>query len=324
MAELGLIAAIRELLGPPGERVLTGPGDDAAVVRARPLAVTSIDTVAEGVHFHRRTHSPADIGHKAMASALSDLAAMGASPGEAYASLALPGDLAADDALALAGEMARLAAGEGVTLAGGDVVDGRSLVVTVAVVGWAESPDELVGRTGAAPGDVVGVTGRLGASGAGLLCLGDAPFGVDTATAERLRSVHRRPRPRLAAGRSLARAGATAMIDISDGLATDAGHIAEASGVGLSIQLDAVPLAEGVREVATATGRDPATFAATAGEDYELLLCAPAERWAQVEKAGRQAGAAITRLGLVEGGAGLRLLGPDGLRVGGLRGYEHG
>ncbi|MGI8749885.1 MAG: thiamine-phosphate kinase [Thermoleophilaceae bacterium] len=323
MPELGLIAAIRELLGPPGESVLTGPGDDAAVVRASPLAVTSIDTVAEGVHFDRRTHSAADIGHKAMASALSDLAAMGAAPGEAYASLALPGELATDEALALTGAMARLAATEGVTLAGGDVVDARSLVVTVAVVGWAESPDELVGRDGAAHGHVVGVTGELGASGAGLLCLGDALPGVEPAAAERLRSVHRRPQTRLAAGRSLARAGASAMIDLSDGLATDARHIAEASGVGLAIQLDSVPVAEGVREVAAATGRDPAAFAATAGEDYELLFCAPAERWAQVEAAGRRAGATVTRLGLVEGPSGLRLLGSDGLPVRGLRGYEH-
>ncbi len=324
MPELDLIAAIRELLGPPGEGVLTGPGDDAAVVRARPLAVTSIDTVAEGVHFDRRTHSAADIGHKAMAAALSDLAAMGAAPGEAYASLALPGDLAPDDALALAGAMNRLAAKEGVTLAGGDVVRARSLVVTVTVVGWAESPEDLVGRGGAAPGHVVGVTGALGASGAGLLCLGDPPPGVDPATADRLRGAHRRPRPRLAAGRSLARAGASAMIDLSDGLATDAGHIAEASGTSLAIDLQALPLAEGVSEVAAATGSDPAVFAATAGEDYELLFCVAAERWTNVERAGREAGTPVTRLGLVEGGAGLQLIGPDGLPVEGLRGYEHG
>lgn len=324
MPERSLIAAIHELLAPPGGHVLIGPGDDAAVVRARPVAVTSIDTVAEGVHFQRHTHSPADIGHKAMASALSDLAAMGAEPGEAYVSLALPDDLAEADALALAAAMAGVCSEEGVALAGGDVVGAQSLVVSVTVVGWAESRDELVGRGGAAPGDVAGVTGRLGGSGAGLLCLGAGAPPVDSTTAERLRHRHRRPQPRLAAGRALARAGATAMIDLSDGLATDAGHLAEASCACLAIELDALPLAAGVREVAAATSRDPAAFAATAGEDYELLFCIPAGRWAQAQDSAAKAGAPVTRLGVVEPGTGVRLVGREGERVEELRGYEHG
>ncbi len=324
MTELGLIAAIKEMLGPAGGRVLVGPGDDAAVVRAHPLAVTSIDTAAEGVHFDRATHSATDIGHKAMASALSDLAAMGAQPGEAYASLAMPGDLGGDEALALAAAMADLAAAEGFTLAGGDVVTARSLVITVTVVGWADSEQELVRRSGARPGDVVAVTGALGASSAGLLCLEGAPAGVEQDTADRLAAHHRRPQPRLAAGRALAGAGASAMIDLSDGVATDAAHIATASGVGLAVELAALPVADGVTEVARAVGRDPRVLAATGGEDYELLFCAPPARWADVQEAGRRAGAPVTRLGVAEGAAGLRLVGADGRAIEGLRGYEHG
>ena len=122
MRERELIEAIQAVLAPPGERVVRWTGDDAAVVQARPFAVTSIDTAAEGVHFQLATHSFADIGHKALAAALSDLAAMGADPGEAYVSLALPRSFPVHGALSLVRGMAELAAHTGTTIAGGDVV----------------------------------------------------------------------------------------------------------------------------------------------------------------------------------------------------------
>jgi thiamine-monophosphate kinase len=281
IAERSLIESIAaELEGSWGStRVLRGIGDDAAVVQARPVCVTSLDTMVQDVHFRLQDGwaTPGEVGHRALASALSDLAAMGAEAGEAYFALGLPAELGEDRALELMRAAGALARETGTTIAGGDVVGAPVLTVSVTAIGWADQAEALVGRDGARHGDLIGVTGRLGAAGAALAVMDGRV--APTSAAEPALARARRPAPRLAEGRALAAAGVHAMIDVSDGLATDAGHIGRRSGVSLQVALPALPLHEGVSEVAGELGVPPWQLAATGGEDYELCFCAaPGDR----------------------------------------------
>ena len=319
MGERELIASFEELLDHRDARLIRGPGDDASVVRARGFAVMSIDSVSDGTHFSLDTHSPADVGHKALATALSDLAAMGAEAGEAHVALALPHGFDHEAARALVKGMAELAGRLGVAIAGGDVIAASCLTVTVCVTGWADDAGVLVGRDGAQPGDDLWVTGELGGSAAGLLLLGGAP---PVPEADDLIARHRRPEPRLEAGAAFAHAGASAMIDLSDGVATDALHIAERSACKLEVDLERLPIAPGVEAVAKATGRDSYELAASAGDDYELLVAARPDRRTAIEQAAAAADVPLARLGRAETGAGIVLRAAGG-RTLDLSGYEH-
>jgi thiamine-monophosphate kinase len=309
--ELELIAALEPIFAPTRtSRVIRSLGDDAAVVRARGYAVTSLDAMVDAIHFNSEWLSAEEIGHRALSGALSDLAAMGAEPGEAYMLLGLPSATPSDTAVGIARGAARLAKSAEVAIAGGDVTGASALTVSFTVTGWAEDPGELVGRQGARPGDLVVVSGALGGSGAGLAVLQQRVV-VDDPTAAHLRQRYAKPQPRLELGPVLARAGASAMIDISDGIATDAAHIARASGATLELTLDSLPLDDGVAEVAAQLERDPAEFAATAGEDYELCACLPS---------GAEVPDGVTVIGRVRDGPG-ELRFSD--RNGPLAGYEH-
>ncbi|MGI8713199.1 MAG: thiamine-phosphate kinase, partial [Solirubrobacteraceae bacterium] len=315
--------------GPEGAhqppRVVRWLGDDASVVRARGYAVTSVDNLVDGVHFRAGELTPEEIGHRAAASALSDLAAMAAPAGEAYIALGLPPVMRTAEALALVRGAHAILSACGATLAGGDVSSSATLTVTVTVVGRVSDPGQLVGRDGARPGDLVVVTGELGGAGAGLALLERRAAGVALApaTVQSLHERYARPQPRLAAGAALSQLGATAMIDVSDGLATDARHLARRSGVRIELRLAALPLAPGVAEVAQLIARSPSAFAATAGEDYELCAClgATAVPLAEAQWARRSAQlGALTIVGRVSAGPGeLAFTDADSP----LAGYEH-
>lgn len=290
MGEFELLARVRERLPPPGPGVLLGSGDDASIVAADGVTTTSVDAIVDGVHFRRGEMDLAQIGRKALATALSDLAAMGATPGEAYVFLGVPADLDEGGCLELLEGLGGVARETATTLAGGDLTRAPALTLAVTVVGHAASAGDLITRAGARPGERLVVTGELGGAAVG-----------------------REPEPRLEAGRALAAAGATAMIDLSDGLGGDAGHLAEASGVRLLVDAAALPLAPGLDGAAAASDRDPLELAVSGGEDYELLATLPADRLAEAAVAVSAAGGlGLTAIGEAVAGEGVEIRLPGG------------
>ncbi|MBI4212926.1 MAG: thiamine-phosphate kinase [Chloroflexi bacterium] len=318
MGEFGLIERLSGVLGSQtDEPLLHGIGDDAAAWRQSPdrLMTATSDSLVEGVHFDLRTTSWRDLGWKALAENLSDIAAMGCEPRYALIGLGLPRETAVADVEALYAGIRECAEAFGCAVVGGDTTEAPLLVLHVTVLGESipvvGEGEPLLTRAAARPGDVLAVTGPLGASAAGLKLLqsGDA----SEAPGELLRA-HRRPQPRVHAGAILVRAGVRCGIDISDGLLADVGHICERSGVDAEVDLARVPVHPLAR---TRFGKAAVEMALVGGEDYELVCAGSESALSDASVQLRARGeSALTILGSIVKCSGdrpeVRVLQPDG------------
>jgi thiamine-monophosphate kinase len=328
LGEFGLISAIAARMPRPPDEIV-GIGDDAAVLPVPGgVVVASTDLLVEGRHFRRDWSGPVDIGVKAAAQNLADVAAMGALPTALLVGLAAPADLPVAWALDLASGLAEEAGRAGALVVGGDLSGADAIVISVTALG-ALAGQRQVTRGGARPSDIVAVAGRLGASAAGLGLLEAgypaplaAPPGVPPSRADLDTAVaaHRRPRPPYAAGRAAAVLGATSMIDISDGLLADLGHVAAASGVLIDIETSRLDVAAPLAAAARALGLDPAAdpgspgplaWILTGGEDHALAATFPA---------GNDIPTDWVEIGRAHEGHGVRV---DGMDYRGKPGWRH-
>jgi len=265
LGEFGLVDAVVSRFATTAD-VLLGPGDDAAVVAAPDgRVVATTDLLVEGRHFRRDWSSAFDVGRKAAAQNLADVVAMGARPTALLVGLGAPADLPAAWATGLADGLAHECALVGATVVGGDVVRSDTVVVAVTALGDLEGRAPVT-RSGASPGDVVALAGRLGWAAAGLAVLGRG-FRSPRVLAD----AHRVPAPPYSAGRAAALAGATAMLDVSDGLVQDAGHLAAASGVVVALDTARIAVDAPVAEAAAAFNADPLLWVLGGGDDHALL-----------------------------------------------------
>jgi thiamine-monophosphate kinase len=285
LGEFGLIAAVTSGFPPPPE----GPGDDAAVVAAPDgRLVATTDVLVEGRHFRLDWSAPYDVGRKAAAQNLADVAAMGARPVALLVGFGAPPATPSSVGVDVARGVAFEAASCGASVVGGDVVSAPYVLVSITALGSLDGRAPVL-RSGARPGDVVVVAGVLGGSAAGLAALTAGRTELAAAGA------HRVPSPPYADGVALAEAGATAMIDVSDGLAGDLGHVAAASGVRIEVDVAALPVHPAVAEAAEALGVDPHEWLLGGGEDHALVatLPAPDPRWPVVGRVVEGAGVAF-------------------------------
>ncbi len=314
VGELEFIRRVRTAMSPAGGPITLGIGDDAAVLAPEPGSslLLKCDAAVEGRHFRREWFAPAEIGARAALSAISDIAAMGGRP----VALLLTLLVSPEEEVAVAQEIVRgvAEAGDafGAHLAGGETIATEGpLAVDVIVAGFVSTGHELR-RGSARPGDVLLVSGTVGDSAAGLACLQHGL--TDLLPAQHVISRYQRPQPRVGLGRLLVESGLVrAAIDISDGLLRDARHLATESGVAITIERDALPVSPEARDVAQALAADLQVWAASGGEDYELLFTAPPDAVPDlVSEASSRLGLAITRIGGVVEGEGVRVRAADG------------
>lgn len=302
LGEFGLISLLTQHFT-QGEHVVVGPGDDAALVRIKQgHVVVSADMMVEGRHFRRDWVSASDVGHRAAAQNLSDINAMGGVAHSLTLSLGLPPDLEVSWVVELAAGFAEEAGLVGAAVIGGDITSASQIVVAVSVLGAVRQAPVL--RSGARPGDVVALAGRQGWAAGGLAVLGRG-----FRSPRLLVDAYRRPEPPYGAGAEAATAGATSMIDVSDGLLAEAGHIAHASGVAIDVRSAAFEIPEPLHAVAAATGADPLTIILGGGDDHALLATFPGE-----------VPAGWTVIGSVSEGEGVTV---DGAAYDGPTGWRH-
>lgn len=324
MDEFGLIKNLTMRVPTKGTHVVVGPTDDAAVldVGAGEKLLATTDTMVKGPHFLDETMSPFDIGYKAVAASISDIAAMGGEPRHVLMTLGIPADTETEFLEAIYDGVGQICNEYQCAVVGGDVVrtDGP-LFVGTTVLGAITSAPLL--RSGAEPGDVVFVTGTVGDSAAGLdVLLGRPNVGEDDVS--HLVAEHQRPRPQVVAGQILSLEHATSCDDISDGLASELNEIAAASGVRLRIDAARIPIHTATRNVARAKGKEPLDYAFYGGEDYQLVGTATPFSYARILARCESMGIQITQIGRVELGDGVVAELPDGrLDVVTAKGYNH-
>lgn len=273
VGEFGLIDRIVSKLGTADVAdVPLGPGDDAAIVSAPSgSVVVSTDMLVEGRHFRRDWSSPEDIGRKAAAQNLMDIVAMGARPTALLVAIGMPADTPTEWVMSLTEGLREEAALQGVTVVGGDVVRSERVVISVTALGDL-GDDKPLTRSGVSAGQVIAVKGRIGWASAGLSILSRG-----FRTPRVLADAHRRPEPPYGAAAEARRGGATALIDISDGLVADLGHLAEASGVVIDIDRSLLPIADPVREAAAAFNVDPLIWVLSGGDDHAVAAAFDAD-----------------------------------------------
>jgi len=320
VGEFGIVARLRQRFGTAGPIAQTGVargiGDDTAALQVSPghLLLATTDAAVEGVHFLRAATTPRLLGQRVLAVNLSDIAAMGGIPRWALASFSLPGETSVQFVDELAEGLADEAARYHVAVVGGNLARSpERLVLDLTLLGEVE-PDRVVYRTGAKAGDWVLATGTLGDAAAGLsIVLGQAPADVPGASA--LLARQRLPTPRVEAGRAIALSGlATSMIDLSDGLASDLGHLADDNHLGAIVSAESVPLSPALANLARTARRDPLEWALHGGEDYELLLTTPADRAGDLIAVVQASGVPLTVVGEMTATPGIWLQRPNGHR----------
>ena len=329
--EHALLARLLARLPRLSPAVLVGPGDDAAVVavsRNERLVVTT-DAVVEGVHFSRAYSTPADIGHRALAVNLSDLAAMGATPRWALVSLVLPASMHETEAEELIDGLAALATRHALSVIGGNITRTDGPLVVDVTAGGEAAPRKWLTRSGAKAGDEVWLSGSVGGAAAGLEMLeaghrpASAPKGSfgEAGCVER----HKRPEPRVKLGVAVGRArAATAAMDLSDGLADALEQVATASGVGVAIDSELLPIESCAREWWTARRVDPVSAALAGGDDYELLFAVPRKKAAAMRAVTRRlAHTPLTKIGEFTKDPRERVLRRGGKTEALPKGFEH-